>query len=362
MEDASYRFFCRKLWEEKNSYVKKTKRFYDRETILLTNSDPMMDQSVFYQCTGVEPNRIVITRNIEEVLSCIHEHSDASLFLPNHLAERFYPIICSQTNLEILSEHLYVGPNSHGYIDLYEKRDNIFRHLPEIFDVYRLLDDDPSREVYLQCIVRLVTPYQFHYPFCDNFQQYFPDRFVFGEKDVFLDAGMYDGRDTQEFIRRSNGAFEWIYGCEADPANFEMTCRRLSRTERVQVFPYALGETTGACRFLSSKKSSKRSNPHVAPDGDLEIPSVAGDTLPKIPTFIKMDIEGSEQAALRGLRQTIAGSAPKLAICIYHWQSDFWEIPLLIHQLNPSYHLRIWNHSYMRNLLETVCYAWCDNT
>lgn len=49
-------------------------------------------------------------------------------------------------------------------------------------------------------------------------------------------------------------------------------------------------------------------------------------------TFIKMDIEGSEVAALRGTEEILRTQKPQLAICVYHKTSDFWEIPSLIRE------------------------------
>jgi FkbM family methyltransferase len=71
-------------------------------------------------------------------------------------------------------------------------------------------------------------------------------------------------------------------------------------------------------------------------------------------TYIKLDIEGSEMEALKGMCETISKYKPKLAICIYHKPTDLWEIPLYIKKLNPSYKLYIRQH---HPIYETVCYA-----
>lgn len=53
--------------------------------------------------------------------------------------------------------------------------------------------------------------------------------------------------------------------------------------------------------------------------------------------FIKMDIEGSELAALKGAKNVINTYHPKLAISIYHKLEDLDEIPKFIKQIAPSY-------------------------
>jgi FkbM family methyltransferase len=55
--------------------------------------------------------------------------------------------------------------------------------------------------------------------------------------------------------------------------------------------------------------------------------------------FIKMDIEGSEQQALRGAADTLARFKPKLAIAAYHKPDDPLGIPRQVHAANPGYRM-----------------------
>lgn len=72
-------------------------------------------------------------------------------------------------------------------------------------------------------------------------------------------------------------------------------------------------------------------------------------------TYIKMDIEGAEMAALEGARKTIAKFRPKLAISIYHEDDDLWKIPFYIKKQYPWYRLFI--RHYTSVTTETVLYA-----
>ena len=53
--------------------------------------------------------------------------------------------------------------------------------------------------------------------------------------------------------------------------------------------------------------------------------------------FIKMDIEGAELCALKGAERTIRAFKPKLAISLYHRDTDFTEIPDHLNKLGLGY-------------------------
>lgn len=81
---------------------------------------------------------------------------------------------------------------------------------------------------------------------------------------------------------------------------------------------------------------------------------VADGTIPRI-DFIKMDIEGSELAALKGGEASIRAWRPNLAISLYHRLEDFCSIPQWINDLNLGYQLYLDHYSIHAE--ETVLYA-----
>lgn len=72
--------------------------------------------------------------------------------------------------------------------------------------------------------------------------------------------------------------------------------------------------------------------------------------------FIKLDIEGAELETLKGAAGTIGKYKPQLAICVYHKNSDFWEIPRFLKELVPEYELYL-DHFITSPLYETVLFA-----
>ena len=57
--------------------------------------------------------------------------------------------------------------------------------------------------------------------------------------------------------------------------------------------------------------------------------------------FVKMDIEGSEHAALQGAADTIERFKPRMAICTYHLPDDPDVIPRVVLEARPDYAIHV---------------------
>jgi FkbM family methyltransferase len=71
--------------------------------------------------------------------------------------------------------------------------------------------------------------------------------------------------------------------------------------------------------------------------------------------LVKLDIEGSELAALQGAEGSLKRWRPKLAISLYHRPEDFFSIPLWLNSLGCGY--RFFLDHYTIHNEETVLYA-----
>ena len=78
------------------------------------------------------------------------------------------------------------------------------------------------------------------------------------------------------------------------------------------------------------------------------------------PTFISMDIEGSEVAAIEGGRRLITDHLPDLAVCVYHYPEQIAEVILAINSIHSEYQFYVRN--YTGYLTETVVYATTKKT
>ena len=68
-------------------------------------------------------------------------------------------------------------------------------------------------------------------------------------------------------------------------------------------------------------------------------------------TMIKMDIEGFEQKAIEGAKQTIFTYHPTLLISVYHNHEDIWKIPKMIEEIIPGY--KFYLRYYGNNIFPT---------
>lgn len=167
---------------------------------------------------------------------------------------------------------------------------------------------------------------------------YFPHELCpLTDREVFVDCGAYDGDTIQSFLEEAKNRFAYIYGFEPDPANFAKLQERvaqLSRRDSITIRRAAVGATAGVVTFSGEGSEASRVG-----QGEMQVDCVVLDEVlaGTQPTYIKMDIEGSEPDALTGARGIIERHSPVLAICTYHVQDHLWKIPLLINSFSDNY-------------------------
>ena len=338
-------------------YLRKTRSFNDIPTVLLCSSeekDSIVERGREFNITF---DKIDTNVDLMDSIKCYG--NSVNYFISDTLIND--DIYRSLIGLGIELEHIFIGFTKTDYFDLYSRRNVVFENIDKITRVYNLLVDEKSKRTFLKIIVRLCLPYQFHYYYeTEDFIQYYPTFFTFSDHEIYLDGGVCEGKNIRQFIDKVGGNYQYIFGVEADPTNYAYCQKELKNIPNMQMYNLALHSEECELSFFSSKKTGKRGNAHVQPGGDVVVKTVVGDNLSLAPSYIKLDIEGSEKDALLGLKNTIKEAGPKLSICVYHFQSDFWEVPLLMHKLNPSYRLSIRNHEKMKTLLETVCYGYIE--
>lgn len=187
---------------------------------------------------------------------------------------------------------------------------------------------------------------------------YFPlDLLTLKPDECFVDCGAFDGDTIRELLQQNNGQFSRIVAFEPDPKTFEALRKDVeSRPElngKTLLYTSVLGARPGKVRFDAVGQMASS----VSDNGAIEVECITLDDVlrTEAPTFIKMDIEGSEIPALEGGRRTITQHRPVLAVSIYHRPEDIWRIPLLMRELEPDSSLDL--RMYWMDGFDTVCYA-----
>lgn len=188
-------------------------------------------------------------------------------------------------------------------------------------------------------------------------QQYFPGKEILttlpGE--VFIDAGAYNGETSEKFSKWCKD-YSKIYLMEPDGLMFQVAKEyiKLKKIDHVNCINKGAYSHTTEIGFMNIAESGSS---NISEDGKEKIQTISIDEMlaGEKATYIKMDIEGAEMAALEGAEKTIVKYKPKLAISIYHNEDDLWKIPFYIKNKYPWY--RIFIRHYTSFTTETVLYA-----
>lgn len=228
-------------------------------------------------------------------------------------------------------------------------------HKEEVNLTASLFADDISRKVYFDAIAYRTTHQPKDAPNYTKHDQYFVKELVpLTDHEVFIDCGAFDGDTLKAFFKACHHRYQSIV-CFEPVEEYHRRLKNRSNGKNVTAIRAGVYKTSTTLQF--NAEEGKGSSITTASERTISVPVCAIDDVPECreATFIKMDIEGSELAALQGAKQTILRNRPKLAICIYHRHKDFIEIPMWIHNLVPEYQLYVRHHSFSVN--ETVLYA-----
>jgi FkbM family methyltransferase len=120
--------------------------------------------------------------------------------------------------------------------------------------------------------------------------------------------------------------------------NFQALVKRVRAhgpyAEQTFLFPCGVGRSSASAVFLEDgTESSKAIKDASHPQGNRTMVPVVG--LDEIlfgfrPNYIKFDVEGYEEEALCGMKNTIKENHPMLAVSVYHRPDDLFHLPLLI--------------------------------
>jgi FkbM family methyltransferase len=162
--------------------------------------------------------------------------------------------------------------------------------------------------------------------------------------DVVLDAGANIGVFTRKALWA--GASK-VIAIEPGPENLECLRRNFAAEiadGRVVLYPKGVWDKDDILKLRVDPADSARDTfvQQIESAQFIEAPLTTVDKLvvelrlPKV-DFIKMDIEGAEQKAVVGAKNTIGKYRPRMALCIYHVHGDEVMVPKLVHDAVSDY-------------------------
>jgi len=175
-----------------------------------------------------------------------------------------------------------------------------------------------------------------------------------GKEEVFMDVGCFDGATTKAFIEWNGNQYDKIYAFEPDPENYKKCSPIISNLERAQLFNAGAWSSDTKLKFRGGIGSGARINEKGT--NIVDVMNLDNLLNGEKATFIKMDVEGAELEALKGVQNTIRRFKPRLAISMYHKPEDIWEIPVFLMETRPDYDFAMRHYNLIQ--YETVLYAW----
>lgn len=228
-----------------------------------------------------------------------------------------------------------------GKLDLLSDRAKQLKHHTEDFIwLYHELADYRSKKV-LYGILHFWLTFDYDEKRLikeNNYDDYFDyDLFVCDSEEVFVDVGAFNGDSAKSFID-NYGSYKRIYCYEITETSCEKLQNTLAEYDDIVYRNVGVGDKNEMLHMQMAGTGDSCNRVSETEGTPVEIVRLDDDITEPV-TFIKMDIEGSELAALEGAKGHIRKDKPKLAICTYHNNHHIWEIPRKIKEYNPDYKL-----------------------
>lgn len=234
-----------------------------------------------------------------------------------------------------------------------------YQRLSKISDTY--FEDEKSVESFNAILCAMLTSsLQSCYDVLEKDMYFSLPEFSGTFDEIFVDAGAFVGDSVERFIWENLGTFKHIYAFEPGDRQFKALEKRMQRLseewafddDKVTLVKAGLGSESTEMSYTFVEDypirhgliDNKSTNINKG-EGKIEVCSLDTFLNDREVSFIKVDIEGMEMDFLKGAKDTIKKYKPKLAICVYHYPSDLYEVAEYIKELVPEYKFKFRNHA-----------------
>lgn len=204
--------------------------------------------------------------------------------------------------------------------------------------VYNRLADDLSRKTYINLIKYKLSGKIDYLLDCEVDESEPYDSFLkLTDSETFVDLGAYTGDTVLDFLSRVKG-YKKIFAAEPDIKNFRKLKTNTENLENIFKFNVGIGNFCGKAPFsMNGGRNSKKEKG----DTEIEFRTVDNIVAGSEVTYIKLDVEGEEENAISGAKDTISRFKPKMLVSAYHKTDDLIKLPETVLNIRDDYKLYI---------------------
>jgi len=212
-------------------------------------------------------------------------------------------------------------------------------HKDKINEAREIFSDQISKEIFDDAINFRLTGKLEYLSRVSRHTDTLNELFVNQEIDLLVDAGAFKGDSTSDFAEVLN--VKNIIAIEADPKTYSKLKKYADEESRSKIVTVnaAVWNVDGSIEYVSS---ASRGSGECGKNKRAKITKVDTRTLDTLigynsVDFIKLDIEGSEEAALDGAEKALRQHKPNLEVSLYHKTDDLFTIPLRLKTMLPDH-------------------------
>ncbi len=243
-----------------------------------------------------------------------------------------YPSLYEKVN-EIAEKHILIAPDVPVAGDGLFTYEYFLENKEKFEKVYNLLSDEKSKQVFTDVInFKISGKISYLNNSTTPKEEVFSEIIKLSDNEVYADLGAYNGDTVLEFIENTNGNYEHIYAVEPSAKNFKKLQKNTLELENITLSNSAAYIKDGTINFSNNQGRMAK----ISSASENTIPTIALDSFAtKKISLIKLDVEGAEHQAILGAGNHIKNGC-KVISAVYHRNEDLFDIPLLLHSLNPN--------------------------
>ena len=216
-------------------------------------------------------------------------------------------------------------------------------HAAELRAVYDMLADEESKATFRHLVDYKLSGRPESLRRARSPREAMWDILSLGANETYLDLGAYTGDTALEFSHRVEG-YEAILCVEPDGRNFRRLRENTAQLRNCECYNVGIADTVGEMTFSAGKG---RGNARGGKETVVRCETVDHLLRGRAVSYIKMDVEGQERAAICGGAETIRRCRPKMLISAYHRTEDLFAIPLQVKEICPDYRVYLRHHPYI---------------